>query len=53
MVFLPSADLELVSEVGVAYRRDERSPTVSRFLADLGTGTFGPEKIAFNVDLSS
>ncbi len=40
MVFLPSGDLELVSELGVAYRRDERSLIVSRFLADLGTRTF-------------
>jgi hypothetical protein len=44
MVFLPSADLELVSEVGVAYRRDERSPTVSWFLADLGTGTLDQKR---------
>src|SRR5258708_29348069 len=40
MVFLPSGGLELVSELGVAYRRDERSLIVSRFLADLGTRTF-------------
>jgi DNA-binding transcriptional LysR family regulator len=38
VVFLPLVDLGLVSEIGVAYRRDERSPAVSWFLADLGTG---------------
>jgi DNA-binding transcriptional LysR family regulator len=39
VVFRPLADIELVSELAVAYRRDERSPAVNRFLADLGTGT--------------
>ena len=34
VVFRPLADLELVSELAVAYRRDERSPAVNRFLVD-------------------
>jgi hypothetical protein len=36
VVFLPLVDLEVVSEIAVACRRDERLPVVSRFLADLG-----------------
>lgn len=37
VVFRFLADIELVSEVAVAYLRDERSPAVSWFLADLST----------------
>jgi DNA-binding transcriptional LysR family regulator len=40
VVFRPLADIELVSELAVAYRRDERSPAVRRFLADLSTENF-------------
>jgi len=35
VVFRPLADIDLVSEVAVAYRRDERSPSVSWFLTGL------------------
>jgi len=44
VVFRPLADVELVSELAVAYRRDARSPAVSWFLADLSTGNFDREK---------
>jgi DNA-binding transcriptional LysR family regulator len=44
VVFRPLADIELVSELAVAYRRDERSPAVSLFLADLSTGNFDSQK---------
>src|SRR5258707_9793288 len=44
VVFRPLADIELVSELAVAYRRDERSPAVNYFLADLGTGTLDRKK---------
>jgi DNA-binding transcriptional LysR family regulator len=44
VVFQPLADIELVSELAVAYRRDERSPAISWFLADLSTGNFDREK---------
>lgn len=37
VVFRPLADIDLVSEVAVAYRRDERSVAVRRFLAGLST----------------
>jgi DNA-binding transcriptional LysR family regulator len=40
VVFRPLADIELVSELAVAYRRDERSPAVRWFLADLNTRNF-------------
>jgi hypothetical protein len=38
VVFRTLADIELVSELAVAYRRDER------FLADLSTGTLDRRK---------
>jgi len=44
VVFRPLADIKLVSELAVAYRRDERSPAVSWFLADLSTGNFDRHK---------
>jgi DNA-binding transcriptional LysR family regulator len=44
VVFRSLADIELVSELAVAYRRDERSPAVSRFVADLSTGNFDRQK---------
>ena len=44
VVFRPLADIELVSELAVAYQRDERSPAVNCFLADLGTGTLDRKK---------
>ena len=44
VVFRPLADIELISELAVAYRRDERSPAVSWFLADLSTGNFDRQK---------
>jgi DNA-binding transcriptional LysR family regulator len=39
VLFRTLADIELVSELAVAYRRDERSPAINCFLADLSTGT--------------
>jgi DNA-binding transcriptional LysR family regulator len=44
VVFRPLADIELVSELAVAYRRDERSPAVSWFLADLSSETLHRKK---------
>ena len=44
VVFRPLADIELVSELAVAYQRDERSPAVNCFLADLSTGHFDRQK---------
>jgi DNA-binding transcriptional LysR family regulator len=38
VVFRPLADIELASELAVAYRREERSPAINCFLADFGTG---------------
>jgi DNA-binding transcriptional LysR family regulator len=35
VIFRPLADIERVSELAVAYRRDERSPAVNLFLAKL------------------
>jgi DNA-binding transcriptional LysR family regulator len=44
VVFRSLADIELISELGVAYRRDERSPAVSWFLADLSMRNFDRQK---------
>jgi DNA-binding transcriptional LysR family regulator len=44
VVFRLLADIELVSELAVAYRRDERSAVVRWFLADLSTGHFDRQK---------
>jgi len=44
VVFQPLADIELVSEPAVAYRRHERSPAISWLVADLSTGNFDREK---------
>jgi DNA-binding transcriptional LysR family regulator len=44
VVFRPLSDIELVSELAVAYRRDERSPAVCWFLADLNTRNFDRQK---------
>jgi DNA-binding transcriptional LysR family regulator len=44
VVFRPLADLELVSEVAVAYRGDERSPVANRFLVDVSTGSRGQKQ---------
>ena len=38
VIFRPLADIERVSELAVAYRRDERSPAVNLFLAKLREG---------------
>ena len=35
VVFRPLADIDRVSELALAYRRDERSPAVSLFVAKL------------------
>ena len=43
VIFRPLGDLDLVSELAVAYRVDERSPAVRWFLADLSTGDFKPK----------
>jgi DNA-binding transcriptional LysR family regulator len=42
VVFRPLADIDLVSEVAVAYRRDVRSAVVCRFLAGLGSNALAP-----------
>jgi hypothetical protein len=41
---LDGSSIELVSELALAYQRDERSPAVNCFLADLDRGTLDWKK---------
>jgi DNA-binding transcriptional LysR family regulator len=45
VVFRPLADIDRVSELALAYRRDERSPAVSLFLAKLSVESSAVKKI--------